>query len=121
MIRFENKKFGLAASSCRASGQERERCTMNCARFRSALVASFVFFCVGFTLSAQVDTGTILGTVTDATGAVIPGAKVTIRNEGTSFTQTTTTSSSGTYVFTPLRIGLYTVEAEKEGFKRQRR
>ena len=94
---------------------------MNCARSRSALAASFIFFCVGFTLSAQVDTGTILGTVTDATGAVIPGAKVTIRNEGTAFTQATTTSSSGTYVFTPLRIGMYTVEAEKEGFKRQRR
>ncbi len=94
---------------------------MPCARSRSLFAVLFVFFCLAFLLQAQVDTGTILGTVTDATGAVIPGAKVTIRNEGTSFTQSTTTSASGTYVFTPLRIGTYTVEVEKEGFKRQRR
>ena len=94
---------------------------MTCARSRSLFAAAFVFFCLAFTLQAQVDTGTILGTVTDATGAVIPAAKVTIRNEGTSITQSTTTSASGTYVFTPLRIGTYTVEVEKEGFKRQRR
>src|SRR5579864_3752628 len=94
---------------------------MACARLRNWLAAAFVFFCLAFILQAQVDTGTILGTVTDASGAVIPGAKVTIRNEGTSFTQSTTTSASGTYVFTPLRIGTYTVEVEKEGFKRQRR
>jgi hypothetical protein len=85
------------------------------------LLAAFVFSCLAFTLQAQVDTGTILGTVTDATGAVIPSAKVTIRNEGTSVTQSTTTSASGGYVFTPLRIGTYAVEVEKEGFKRQRR
>src|SRR5579864_3974490 len=94
---------------------------MACARLRNWLAAAFVFFFLAFILQAQVDTGTILGTVTDASGAVIPGAKVTIRNEGTSFTQSTTTSASGTYVFTPLRIGTYTVEVEKEGFKRQRR
>ena len=94
---------------------------MCCARFRGLLAAAYVLLCLTFTLSAQVDTGTILGTVVDATGAVIPGAKVTIRNEGTAFTQSTTSSASGTYVFAALRIGTYTVEAEREGFKRQRR
>src|SRR5689334_5400951 len=93
---------------------------MTSARSRG-LLAAFVFFFLAFTLEAQVDTGTILGTITDATGAVIPAAKVTIRNEGTSVAQSTTTSSSGGYVFTPLRIGTYAVEVEKEGFKRQRR
>src|SRR5260370_33132074 len=87
----------------------------------SCWLAVFVFCFLAFSLQAQVDTGTILGTVTDATGGVIPGAKVTIRNEGTSLTQSTTTSGSGSYVFTPLRIGTYSVEVEKEGFKRQRR
>jgi hypothetical protein len=72
-------------------------------------------------LYAQVDTGAILGVVRDASGAVIPGAKVTVRNEGTSLTQSTTTSESGTYIFAPLKIGAYSVEVEKEGFKRQRR
>src|SRR5215470_9788567 len=93
---------------------------MPIAHFSRWLAVSFLCL-VALPLYAQVDTGTILGTVTDASGAVIPGAKVTIRNEGTSFTQSTTTSASGTYVFTPLRIGTYSVEVEKEGFKRQRR
>jgi len=87
----------------------------------SRWLAIFFFCFLAFSLKAQVDTGTIRGTVTDATGGVIPGAKVTIRNEGTSLTQSTTTSDSGNYVFTPLRIGTYSVEVEKEGFKRQRR
>lgn len=72
-------------------------------------------------LQAQVDAGTIRGTIRDNTGAVIPGAAVTVRDEGTSFSQTTTTSNSGTYVFTPLKIGTYTVEAQQSGFKRERR
>ncbi|HEY3456653.1 MAG TPA: TonB-dependent receptor [Bryobacteraceae bacterium] len=72
-------------------------------------------------LYAQVDTGTILGAVHDNTGAVIAGARVTVRNEGTSFSQTNTTSQSGEYVFTPLKIGTYTVEVESPGFKKERR
>ena len=67
-------------------------------------------------LYGQVDTGTILGTIRDNTGAVVPGAIVTVRNEGTSFTQTTTSSAAGTYVFTALKIGKYAVEAEHPGF-----
>src|SRR5262249_53570342 len=90
------------------------------ARIRGCM-AVFVFFFLGSHLRAQVVSRTILGAVTDATGGVIPGAKVTLRNEGTSVTQSTTTSGSGGYVFTPLRIGTYSVEVEKEGFKRQRR
>ena len=70
-------------------------------------------------LDAQVDTGTILGTIRDNTGAVVPGASVTVRNEGTSFTQTTTSTGAGSYVFTALKIGGYTVEAEHPGFKKE--
>ncbi len=69
----------------------------------------------------QVDTGTILGTVYDLTDAVIPGARVTITHEGTGFTQSTETRADGTYIFTPVRIGPYTVEVEYEGFQRARR
>ncbi len=86
-----------------------------------ALGTALVCLYLVLPLRGQVDTGTILGTVVDASGAVIPGAKVTIRNEGTSIAQSTTTSASGTYVFTPLRIGTYSVEVEKEGFKKSRR
>ncbi len=89
-------------------------------RFKPILV---VLTLVGLTsaLRAQVDTGTILGTVHDNTGAVIPGATVILRNEGTSFSQSTKTSGNGTFIFTPLRIGKYAVEVESPGFKKERR
>lgn len=66
---------------------------------------------------AQVDTGAILGTVKDESGAVVPGAKVTLTDEGTGLTLTTTSGSSGNYVFTPVKIGLYTVQAQFRGFR----
>jgi len=84
------------------------------------LPLSACFICA-VAVYAQVDTGTILGTVHDNTGAVIAGAKVTVRNEGTSLSQTNTTSSAGEYVFTPLKIGTYTIEVESPGFKKERR
>lgn len=68
-------------------------------------------------LLAQVDTGTITGTVTDPSGAVIPGATVDLINQGTSLKLTTTTDSSGSYTFTPIKIGTYTVEASFHGFQ----
>ena len=68
--------------------------------------------------SAQVDTGSILGTVKDAGGGVLPGATVTITHEGQSFTLTGVTREDGTYVFTPIRTGAYTIEVEFQGFKK---
>jgi hypothetical protein len=67
---------------------------------------------------AQVDTGTILGTVKDATSAVIPDARVTIVNQGTGETVTSTTRSDGTYIVTPLKIGSYRISVEHAGFKK---
>ncbi len=67
-------------------------------------------------LRAQIDTGTILGTIKDQTGAVIPHAKVTLTNEGTNFSIVTTSNGSGSYIFTPVQIGTYTVSAEAPGF-----
>ena len=69
-------------------------------------------------LYAQVDTGAILGTVKDQSGAVVPGAKVTLTNEGTSFSVSTTTGADGGYTFTPVKIGTYTVDAEFQGFQK---
>src|ERR1700730_15192697 len=65
---------------------------------------------------AQVDTGAILGTVTDASGAEVRGATVTLTNEGTNATLSTTTGSDGGYKFTPVSIGQYTVSANFQGF-----
>lgn len=68
-------------------------------------------------LQAQVDTGSITGTVTDTSGAVVSGAKVTITNEGTGATLSTTTGGDGIYDFSPVRIGSYKLEASASGFK----
>jgi hypothetical protein len=66
---------------------------------------------------AQRITATIRGTVTDSTGAVIPGANVTARSEGTGFSRSTVTNASGVYSFPELPTGTYTVEVGLSGFK----
>src|SRR5881398_589449 len=68
-------------------------------------------------LQAQVDTGSILGTITDASGAAISGAKVTLTNEGTSAALSTTTAPDGSYKFTPVKIGSYKLTTSFLGFQ----
>jgi hypothetical protein len=80
------------------------------------LISAFALVVFVPGLRAQVDTGSILGTVSDQTGAVVPNAKVSLTNEGTGFTMTTTTSGQGTYTFTPVKIGVYSVSVESPGF-----
>ncbi|MPZ21625.1 MAG: hypothetical protein GEV06_27605 [Luteitalea sp.] len=66
---------------------------------------------------AQVgDTGQIEGTVTDTTGAVLPGVAVTATADATNRTQTTVTNDAGRYTFPALTIGRYTIQAELSGF-----
>ena len=67
-------------------------------------------------LSAQ-EKATILGTVSDPTGSVVPGVKVTITNTGTSQVRAIETNNSGAYVMPDLSIGSYSVRAEAPGFK----
>jgi hypothetical protein len=62
-------------------------------------------------------TGSIQGSVADATGAVIPGAKVALTNTSTQVTRNGTTDSSGTYTFPNIEVGTYTVSVESSGFK----
>jgi Carboxypeptidase regulatory-like domain len=69
-------------------------------------------------LLAQVDRGTIVGTVTDASGANVEGAKVVIRNLATDQSVEVTTDSSGAYAANLLRIGAYAVTVERQGFKK---
>ncbi len=57
------------------------------------------------------------GTVLDSSGAVVPGAEITVVHLGTGATRTATTNSSGNYVVTSLPIGAYTVIASAPGFK----
>jgi hypothetical protein len=60
--------------------------------------------------------GTISGKVTDSTGAVIPGATITITNQGTGQERTTSTDNIGQYTVTLLPIGTYTLSAATRGF-----
>jgi hypothetical protein len=69
------------------------------------------------TLAAQAVSGTILGTVTDSSGSVIPNAKVTIVNEGTGLTRNLQADSNGEFTAPSLPTGHYTVIAELTGFK----
>lgn len=66
----------------------------------------------------QVDTGEILGTVKDTSGAVIPGATVTLTNQDTGQVATTVSGAGGEYTFSPVKLGHYSVVAEFKGFQR---
>jgi hypothetical protein len=70
---------------------------------------------------AQTTNGRIVGTVSDSSGAVVSGAKVTARNLGTNITDSALANDSGNYVFPNLLIGAYEVSAEAKGFKRYSR
>src|SRR4051812_3531987 len=69
------------------------------------------------TVIAQVDMGSISGTVRDTSGAVLPGVKVTLSNVDTGVTSSTTTGSEGQYTFSPIKIGHYSVSATASGFR----
>jgi hypothetical protein len=71
-----------------------------------------VFSCQLFAQSQ----GTIVGTVTDQGGAVVPGAKVTLVNEGTQFTRSTVTNGNGRYVAESFPTGKITITVEQAGF-----
>jgi hypothetical protein len=67
---------------------------------------------------AQTVTATLVGAVTDASGAVVPGAGVTLSQPATDFNRTVQTDTNGNYTFTLLKPGAYRLSAEKQGFKR---
>ena len=67
---------------------------------------------------AQAVTGTLLGNVTDASGAAVPGATVTATEVQTNISRTTVSNETGYYIFSSLQNGTYTVEAELSGFKK---
>src|SRR5579863_7383308 len=87
-------------------------------RILPALLAlALVTLLFAVSLQAQVDTGSITGTVTDASGAVVSGAKVTMTNEGTGASLSSATGSDGIYNFSPVRIGSYKLDVSAANFK----
>jgi hypothetical protein len=67
---------------------------------------------------AQTGTSRVTGTAIDSNGAVVPGVKVTLTNEGTNISYNGTTTSAGSYVFDGLQLASYTIVGEKQGFKK---
>ena len=67
---------------------------------------------------AQVDSGVLLGKITDSSGAVVPGVEIQLVNEETKLVATTSSGEHGNYTFSPVRIGIYTVTAQKTGFSK---
>ena len=65
----------------------------------------------------QAVTGSLLGTVLDTSGAVVPNANVTVTNQGTSVSNRMATGAQGFYTFPNLDPGLYNVTVEASGFK----
>ena len=88
--------------------------------FRSLLCPSIAAAFLIATLNAQT-TGVITGTVTDTSGAVVPRAKVLVRNTGTSEARELQTNESGVYVAYALPVGTYDAEATATGFKKSSR
>ena len=88
---------------------------------RPALALSMLFMLAGLLLPrtaiAQVDMGSISGTVRDTSGAVLPGVNVTLSNVDTGVTSSTKTGSEGQYTFSPIKIGHYSVSATASGFQ----
>lgn len=64
------------------------------------------------------DTGSVYGSVTDAQGAVVPAAPVTIVNSQTGLTRTATTDSNGGFVVTLLPVGTYNLTVEQTGVRK---
>jgi len=91
---------------------------MRLLRLSISLAALFVFAFIPRSASAQAVFGTVLGTVTDASGAAVPDAAVTIQNLGKGISYTATTNGSGNYTEADVQPGTYTVTITKTGFEK---
>src|SRR5438552_1375484 len=87
---------------------------------RSFGIALLLIACLSVvpTLWSQTTTGRIVGTVSDPTGALIPGASITVTNVDTQATSVSITNEQGFYQAPLLPIGMYTVTAEMPGFQK---
>src|SRR5258708_7452775 len=84
---------------------------------RFAVLSLFVLFLAVFAVPAFAQEATVVGTVTDPTGAAVPNVSITITNTDTGISRTLTSGAQGEYVVPDLGIGHYTVRAQATGFK----
>src|SRR5271166_3921855 len=86
-------------------------------RIKAATFAALFLGILTVSVSAQLTTADVLGTITDSTGAVVPGATATIKNLGTGVTATTKSNETGDYIFNLLPPGRYSMVIQALGFK----
>jgi len=89
------------------------------AQWAKVLAICLFFISMNATLvrsQTQMTTGTIQGTVTDANGAIVPGASIEIKNLETNFARSLTTDDGGRFVALALPPGSYSVTVSKQGF-----
>jgi hypothetical protein len=86
-------------------------------RMRSTLLLLALLCTLSAAVHAQTFRGGISGTVTDSTGATIPGAQVKVFSPGTGLSRTVTTNDLGGYVASELPLGSYSITVVKEGFR----
>src|SRR3989442_2819500 len=108
-------KLSLTSGSClpRGRGYSMRRCQL-------AAIALLCFALSTLTFS-QTSNATLGGTVSDATGALIPGVAITATNTGTGIVTNVLTNEAGAYQFASLQTGTYTVSAALPGFQTQTR
>lgn len=95
----------------------------SCERILATTAAALclLLFIAAAPVAAQTTSTEVLGTVSDSTGAVIPGAKVSLLRVETGERRETTTTSSGDFSFPLIEIGEYTVKVTVQGFKTEER
>src|SRR5438876_5685191 len=86
---------------------------------RTKLVSVLVLLCLASPVWSQTTNATLGGTVSDSTGALIPGVSITATNTQTGIVTTVITNESGTYNFASLQPGVYNLSAELTGFQTQ--
>jgi len=84
---------------------------------RYAAIACLLGWALATVASAQESSARLLGTITDPTGAVIPGANIMAHNVATGLERKTVSNATGEYLIPGLPIGEYTVTADSSGFK----
>src|SRR5271170_7936446 len=90
---------------------------MSCWLIDLCLALSLCLVCSMFTF-AQGTGGRILGRVSDPSGALLAGVKVTLTNEATGVSSDSTTNASGDYSFPQVPVGVYRMEFDLTGFKK---
>src|SRR5262249_50183397 len=121
-IEFVKRNPGLAIRDRPRNEQEAgsmcKRMRVPCTAATGILAVVLLISCLESAAIAQTQSATLVGSVRDSTGAVVPGAKVTVVNTETSFLSETTTSADGAYYVPYLSPGPYRITLEANGFKR---